>query len=243
MAKPKYPVQIIKLIFFCFLLLNFIGIFTPELGFDALWYHLTLPKLWLLKHRYYFPGGLLYYSAMPRLAETIFIPLIKYSGFIGPKAVQFLAGLTTCYLIKKITHKYTQSIFYSWLAVILFYATWIVSWQSSSSYIDLIRTSLETTALYFLTVYNKKPQNWILAGFFIGLAIGTKWLSLLSLFLYMLIFNTAILGPALLIASPWFYIAYRFTHNPIFPLFENFNIYAQLNQVEANYYSLTNIII
>jgi hypothetical protein len=58
----------------------------------------------------------------------------------------------------------------------------------------------------------------------------------------MLIFNTAILGPALLIASPWFYIAYRFTHNPIFPLFENFNIYAQLNQVEANYYSLTNII-
>ena len=47
-------------------LLNFATVFTPEIGFDALWYHLTLPKLWLLKHQWHFNGGLLYYSVMPR---------------------------------------------------------------------------------------------------------------------------------------------------------------------------------
>src|SRR5262245_17284235 len=45
-------------------LLNFIGVLGPERGFDALWYHLTLPKLYLLNHSIFFiPGGLLYYSA------------------------------------------------------------------------------------------------------------------------------------------------------------------------------------
>jgi len=49
---------------------NIIGVFGPELAFDALWYHLTLPKLYLVHHSIFFiPGGLLYYSGMPKIAE------------------------------------------------------------------------------------------------------------------------------------------------------------------------------
>src|SRR5690242_46337 len=42
-------------------LINSIGLFGPEIGFDATWYHLTLPKLYLMYHAVvHIPGGILY---------------------------------------------------------------------------------------------------------------------------------------------------------------------------------------
>ncbi len=52
-----------------------------------------------------------------------------------------------------------------------------------------------------------------------GLAIGTKWLALGTLAIYSIVFGPQIIFPAILVASPWFYLAYRFTGNPIYPLF------------------------
>lgn len=195
-------------------LLNFLLVFTPEMGFDALWYHLTLPKLWLLKHRWYFPGGLLYYSVMPRLAETLYIPLIHFTGTIGPKLLQYLAGLGTGLLIWKILADQKQAVLWRLVGVSLFYCTWLVSWQSGSAYIDLIRTFLETTALFYLL-----RGSWKKGGLFLGLAIGTKWLALGSLVIYALVFGTPLIFPALLVSLPWFYLAYFYTGNPVYPLF------------------------
>lgn len=193
--------------------LNLLTVFTPEIGFDALWYHLTLPKLWLLKQKWFFDGGLLYYSVMPRLTETIFIPLIKISGHIGPKFVQYLSGVGTGFMIWKISSKLNFSILLKSVAISLFYCTWLVSWQSGSAYIDLFRTFLETTALYFLI-----SGSWKKGGLFLGLAIGTKWLSLGSLAVYALIFGVPLVFPAVLISLPWFIVAFKFTGNPIYPL-------------------------
>src|SRR5258708_2606943 len=56
------------LLFILLALVNLIGVLGPDLAFDALWYHLTLPKLYLLHHSiYHIPGGLLSYSDMPKL--------------------------------------------------------------------------------------------------------------------------------------------------------------------------------
>lgn len=193
--------------------LNLLTVFTPEIGFDALWYHLTLPKLWLLKQKWFFDGGLLYYSVMPRLTETIFIPLIKFTGYIGPKFVQYLSGLGTGYTIWKISSKLKFSTLLKSIAVSLFYCTWLVSWQSGSAYIDLFRTFLETAALYFLI-----SGSWKKGGLFLGLAVGTKWLSLGSVGIYALAFGIPLIFPALLLSLPWFVIAYKFTNNPVYPL-------------------------
>src|SRR5690348_9692493 len=44
------------------IIVNLVGALGPELAFDALWYHLTLPKMYLLHHSvFYIPGNLLYY--------------------------------------------------------------------------------------------------------------------------------------------------------------------------------------
>ena len=198
----------------CLAILNFLLIFVPELGFDALWYHLTLPKLWLLKHQWYFPGGLLYYSVMPRLAETLFIPLIHFTGTIGPKLLQYMAGLGTGLIIWKILSYLKQPKALKLAGVSLFYCTFLVAWQSGSAYVDLIRTFFEVMALYF-----SLKGSWKLGGIFLGLAIGTKWLALGSLTIFSLVFGPQILFPTLLVASPWFAIAYYFTGNPLYPIF------------------------
>jgi len=198
-------------------LINLFTVFVPELGFDALWYHLTLPKLWLDKNQWYFPGGLLYYSAMPRLSELIFTPLLPVFSWVGPKFIQFISGMGTGFIIYKITGKLKFPEIFKVAAVSLFYCTFLVSWQSGSAYIDLIRTFFETLCLYYLLTKKK-----ILPGIFIGLAIGTKWLSLGSLAIYSLVFGPSLIIPALIVSLPWFIIAYIFTGNPVFPMFEPF---------------------
>jgi len=195
-------------------ILNLLTVFTPEIGFDALWYHLTLPKLWLLKKQWYFDGGLLYYSVMPRLTETIFIPLIKISGFIGPKLIQYLSGIGTGVVIWKISSKLKFSKVFQLVALSLFYATWLVSWQSGSAYIDLFRTFLESLALYFI-LFGSSFKG----GIFLGLAIGTKWLSLGSVGIYALVIGIKPIIPAVLLSIPWFVLAYSYTGNPIYPIF------------------------
>ena len=195
-------------------ILNLLTVFTPEMGFDALWYHLTLPKLWLMKRQWFFDGGLLYYSVMPRLTETIFIPLIKLTGYIGPKFVQYLSGIGVGFLIWKISTKLKFSTLLKSIAISLFYGTWLVSWQSGSAYIDLFRTFLETAALYFFV-----SGSWKKGGIFLGLAVGTKWLSLGSVAIYAIVFGLPLILPALLLSLPWFIIAFKFTGNPIYPLF------------------------
>lgn len=208
--------KLLWLIFFCFVVINFLGVFVPEIGFDALWYHLTLPKLWLLKKQWHFDGGLLYYSVMPRLTETIFIPLIHLSGSIGPKLIQFLSGIGTSYLIWKISRQLSLTPKVSTLAVILYYCSWLISWESSSAYIDLFRGLLETLALYQFLF-----GSWIFGGIFLGLAIGTKWLALGSLLVYALVFGPKIIIPALVVSCPWFLVSFFYTGNPVYPLFSS----------------------
>lgn len=196
-------------------LLNLLTVFTPEIGFDALWYHLTLPKLWLLKRQWFFDGGLLYYSVMPRLTETLFIPLIKVAGFIGPKLLQYLSGVGISFLIWKISSKLKFSNISKSLAVSLFYCTWLVSWQSGSAYIDLFRTLLETAALFFLI-----SGSWKKGGLLLGLAVGTKWLSLGSVGIYAVVFGLPLVLPVILLSLPWLYISFKFTGNPMYPMFD-----------------------
>jgi hypothetical protein len=215
MGKRKTVLILIWIPIILIGLLNIVTVFSPEIGFDSLWYHLTLPKLWLLKRQWYFKGGLLYYSVMPRITETLFIPLIKYFDFIGPKAFLFLSGVGTCIIIWKITDRLKFSTILKSVSVSLFYCTWLVSWQSGSSYIDLFRTFLESVALLYLV-----SGKMIKGGIFIGLSIGTKWLSLGSLAIYALVFGPILIIPAAIISSPWFFIAQKFTGNPLYPIFD-----------------------
>lgn len=223
----------------CLTLINLIPVFAPEIGFDALWYHLTLPKLWLESGQYFFPGDLLYYSAMPRLTETLFIPLLVLLGTSGPKLLQFCSGIATTLLIFVFVRKH-QSPSLALINASFFYATHLVGWQSSSAYVDLFRTLLETSAiLIYLTNHRHKL---VLSALLWGLAIGTKWHSIVSLIVFASIFDLRLLPLGLIPAVPWFLLSLFYTGNPVFPLFSSHFDSNQFQTLDHNFYSLSGLI-
>ena len=86
---------------------NLIGVLGPELGFDALWYHLTIPKIYLENHSvFYIPGGLLYYSAMPKLIEMVYVAGLAFGDEVFPKLIHFFFGILSLIALCKLSLKF-----------------------------------------------------------------------------------------------------------------------------------------
>lgn len=149
-------------------LVNLVGAMGPEKGFDALWYHLPIPKIWLEAHKIFFIGGNLYYSAMPKLIDMLYI-------FPHAQLIHFGFGILTLVVIYKLARKYLDEK-YSLLACVIFYSNLVVGWQSITAYIDLGRTFFEALAFYLLL--DKKIYK---SAIVLGLAMATKTLAVGSL--------------------------------------------------------------
>lgn len=217
---------------------NFIGVLGPELSFDALWYHLVLPKLFLQEHRiFHIPGGLLYYSDMPKLAEMLYIPVLVFGNEIAAKTVHFIFGILSSVVTYKIARLFSSSKL-SLLAAAIFYSNLVVGWESITAYIDLTRTFFETLALLgFLLWYKRKKIHWFLiSSLMVGFAVTTKLLAIGSLIIFSALFlycnvmkkqkdkslttNTLVYWCiSILIPLPWFIFSYVNTGNPIYPFF------------------------
>lgn len=227
------------LLFLALLVVTFVGTLGPELSFDALWYHLTLPKLWLQEQRiWYVPGGLLYYTAMPKLGELLYVPALALQGEILAKVVHFLFGVGVCLAIYKISKMYTSS-FFALLATLVFFSNIVVSWEATTAYIDLVRAFYEVLALGSFLIYKKtKHMRWILlTGILLGFAVTSKLLALGSLSIFILLLGYLhipqkaykqfvvttffLVGVMLLMPLSWFLFAYIHTGNPIYPFFTN----------------------
>lgn len=178
-------------------LVNFIGVLGPELSFDALWYHLTLPKIYLLEKTIRFvPGGLLYYSAMPRLGEMFYTLALLLADERLAKFIHFSFGLLAALFTYKISRLFLNKKF-SAVAALIFYSTLVVGWLSTTAYIDLIRTAFEAGSLLFFLQWwkgdwgdkgNKGEINDLcLAGLFLGLAVSVKLLALGSIVIFILL--------------------------------------------------------
>lgn len=214
--------KVLFLILFLAAAINLVGAFGPEVGFDALWYHLTLPSLYKTAGQiYHVPGGLLYYSELPRLGEMLFLGVLGRGGDVGAHLISWGAGIGACVVTYKLARKYLDSTF-ALLATTIFYVTPLVGWQSGSGYVDLIRTLFEVLAVYL--VVSKKV---VLAGVAAGLAVSTKTLALGSLLpvgalLYLVSKSwrncLLFVGCCLLVALPWFFSAFLSTGHPFYPI-------------------------
>lgn len=219
MSRFLLPVLIVLLVLGA--LVNLIGAFGPEMGFDALWYHLTLPKLYLQAGEIYpVSGGLLYYSTVPRFTEIIYMLLIPVSGYIGPHLVQWLAGVLAGVVTYKIAKEYVSKQL-AVLAAAIFYLTPLVGWQSGSAYVDLVRTLFESLA--FLFFIKKKP---IWSGVSLGLALSTKMLALGTMPIFVVLFMwqknwkglIKFIGVSSWVAAPWYVYNFMMRGNPIYPI-------------------------
>lgn len=220
------------------ILVNLIGALGPELAFDALWYHLTLPKLYLLFHSVsYISGGLFYYSAMPKLTEMLYIPALMFGGETLAKLIHFSFGLLTCFVLYTLSRKFVNPIL-SLLAVVIFYSNLVVAWESITAYIDLARAFFELLSVYaFVNFYSTQKRKWfILSAVMIGFAIATKVLAIGSLFIFLVLLtyygwqkkatvksilshNFFYAAIAVSIPLPWFIFSFVNTENPFYPFF------------------------
>ncbi|MGE5041743.1 MAG: ArnT family glycosyltransferase [Candidatus Levyibacteriota bacterium] len=224
---------------------NFIGVLGPELGFDALWYHLTLPKIFLEHHKVFFiPGDLLYYSLFPKLTEMLYLVPLSLGSEAGAKFIHFSFGILTLVLLYKTSRIFLNKTF-SLLVLTVFYSNPVVGWESITGYVDLARTFFELFAFYYFVTFLKtgNKKNIITSGMLLGLGISVKTLSLGSLPLYalLLIFSKSkskVSSMMLLILSAaltsilWFVYAYISSGNPFYPLFSS--RYSDLGQGYAS---------
>lgn len=220
--------------------INLIGALGPELAFDSLWYHLTIPKIFIMNQKiFYIPGNLFYYSLMPKLTEMLYTSSLILSGEILAKFIHFLFGLFSCVVLFRLARLYlkkTQSL----LVVLLYYTNPVVMWLSTTAFSDLSRTFFELFSLYYFALFtkNKNKKSLLISAVLLGFAIATKILALgtLCIFIVLLLIDkrqtlrekiydfSSYITITLFIPLPWFVISYVNTGNPIFPLFSQLGL-------------------
>lgn len=243
--KNKF-LLLLAVIFVLQAVVNLIGALGPELAFDALWYHLTLPKLYLQNHSISLIPSLSYYSVMPQLGEMLYVASLALGNEILSKFLQFLFGLLTCLVLYKLQRKFFNP-FISMIGVLIFYSNLVVAWESITAYIDLIRTFYEITALWtFINWWQEGKRKWlVLSAVMVGLAINTKILAAGSVLIFTSIiifkevkklrhtskiqntlykihntFNKLFIYwlTCLLVSAPWFIFSFINTGNPLYSL-------------------------
>lgn len=230
---------------------NLIGVLGPELSFDALWYHLTIPKIFLENNRiFHIPGNLLYYSDLPKNIDLIYLALLSFSNEILPKLIHFSFGLLSLYVLYKLARKFLNQEL-SFLTCLLFYSNLIVGWQSTTAYVDLGITFFEITTLFFFYKWLEKSEMkyLIYSCFALGLSLSSKISAVNSLVVFVLLTTSVFLQKKvtlfkyvkyllsfifipILITLPWFIFSFINTGNPIYPLLDNnFNLNFDINPI------------
>lgn len=230
--------KIIVVSVFLALIVSFLGALGPELAFDSLWYHLTLSKLYLAHQEIFFiPGGLLYYSAMPKLTELLFIPALAFGDGVSAKMIHFGFGILGIVVLYKLSSFFLDKTF-SLLVVAILMSNLVFAWEMTTSYSDLTWLFYEVLAfLAFITFVHKKNRIFLLlCGVFIGCAITTKLVGVISIPVYLLLI-TYIFWPrvravvlhsgivvigSVLIPLPWLLFSYIHTANPFYPFFSGY---------------------
>ncbi len=212
--------------------INLISSLAPDLAFDSLWYHLTLPKLYLINHAIiHISGGLMTYSDMPKIGELLYTSALAFGDERLANLIQFGSGLFCVVMMYSLSRKY-MSRNYALVASVIFYSNIAVAWESTTAYIDLIRTVFEILALWsFLEWFHTRHKKfYYFSSVFTGFAITTKLLAIGTLVIFLLMIwllqksdriRLFLLYAfiAILIPSPWFIFSFIHTGNPVYPFF------------------------
>jgi hypothetical protein len=159
---------------------GFLFVLTPEIGKDALIYHLAAPKLYL-QHRgfYLIPGNV--FASYPFLGEMHYVLALFLKDDILAKAINYTVlcgillgiGLLARFLMRE--HAFPV------LSMLIFASIPSVFFVSHLAYNDLFVTFFTLAAVYaFLRWSEEGAAKWlIVCGFFSGSAAACKYTALL----------------------------------------------------------------
>jgi 4-amino-4-deoxy-L-arabinose transferase-like glycosyltransferase len=217
------------------LIVAFLTALAPEKEYDALWYHLGLPKLWLEAGR---PVDLVheYVSLYPLQWELVFTAGLVIGGPVSAKLLQFVCLPLGALLVWQLSSRVAPRA-QPWTAVALFLTIPTVLWESTTAYVDLaLALHVGLGMLALLRWVDGGSRGWFaLAVLTFGLAAAMKHLALVALALVgpglvlwlwrregwlltrALVPAAVLVALALMIAMPWYARAWFASGNPFFP--------------------------
>jgi hypothetical protein len=217
-------------------LLNLVWAVAPEVQFDALTYHLAVPKLYL-QHSGIFEVPF-YQAYFARLIEMVFAACLAVCGPEAAKLWVFLMSLSCVIALFALAKDSFNARVGVW-ACALFVTTPLVSWLSGTAYTDnIIALFAAASLLAVVRWYKTSTSGWLcVAAFLAGAAVGSKLTAALVVLpvsilvavglvcdqsrphrskVQLLISGIVAFG---VMAVPTYALTYAFTGNPIFPLY------------------------
>jgi len=215
----------------------------PPVSRDALTHHLAVPKLYL-KYGGIYEIPFMPFSYSPMNLDLLYFIPLYFGNDIIPKFIHFIFALLAAWLIFDYLRRRTD-IIYALTGVLFFLSIPIIVKLSITVYVDLGLIFFSTASLLLLLrwIEHGFPLKFlILSASFCGLALGTKYNGLLTLFLLTLFvpflysrypqgtkpgflkaagYGILFLFVALLLFSPWMIRNYLWTNNPLFPLYDH----------------------
>ena len=212
--------KVLLVLIFLRLLLNFFLAQAPVTEGDALWVHLTLPKIFLRQGRITDVYSLFSYLSFN--TEMLYLWAMSLKDEILAQNLSFLVGGVFMSLA---VYFFCQKFFSKRLALLsafIFIFTPLVSWESVSPTVDLF-----WSFFVFLAFWAFLEKCYRLGFVFLGLAFGTK--SVLTLIpaaglVFLIGFENLFPGALItfLLWLPYLLRSFLLTGNPIYPLFPQF---------------------
>jgi hypothetical protein len=215
----------------------------PPLKWDALVYHLTLPKLYAQTHGLYLPtADFSLFTGMPQLAEMLYTAamLLRLEPAAGGIAAQLLGWVAGAILALGLAAAARAHGLPGWLAPAILFSSFSVASALAWAYADLLLMLLALAMLLALDVWHRqRTLPWlVLAGAYGGLAFGCKYtgaivpLGGVALVAYTLwrcpepgpavrarlLAAGAFITAAAVVAVPWLLKNWALTGSPLYPL-------------------------
>ena len=206
----------------------------PVVEYDALWYHLHFPRVFL-DHGRLVDLSAEYVSLYPMMWELWFGYGLAFGGANAATLLHWALLPLTAMVVFELTRRYAAPAS-PWLAVALFATVPTIIWEGATPYVDLAFTfHVSLVLLALLRFRETRRRQWlIVAALNLGFTLATKHVGLIVL----AITCAATLaigwrderraGPALraavalgvaslLVPLPWYLRAWSITGNPVFP--------------------------
>ena len=215
----------------------------PPVSKDALVHHLALPKLYL-KHGGIYEIPFMRFSYYPMNLDLLYLIPLYLENDIVPKFIHFSFAILTAWLIFNYLKRRTN-IVYALTGALFFLSIPIIVKLSITVYVDLGLIFFSTASFLLLLRWIEngfRLKFLIISAIFCGLAMGTKYNGMITLFLLTLFvpflysrytksgkpgflrpvgYGMLFLFVALLFFSPWMIKNYIWTNNPLFPLYDH----------------------
>jgi 4-amino-4-deoxy-L-arabinose transferase-like glycosyltransferase len=205
----------------------------PPLNFDALTYHLALPKFYLLHDRFtYTPDNMFW--GMPQQTEMLFTISMLFGGVQTASLIGWGIGvIALAGLLDYVAGRFTPTT--GWVAVISLLAGWSITDSLSRGTVEWPVMLQGLAFMICLDCWQQdgERKNLTLAGVFAGLALATKYTAgiLLVIGFGIVTFRSLVsarrktlanwlvfAGTALLVFVPWLVKNTIATGSPVYPL-------------------------